>query len=119
MNIIWFLFSFKGRIQRLHYWLFTLVMLIIILVPAYVLFESFSEEANNFVNLMSLIFLWPNLAVQAKRWHDRNKSAFWLLINFVPFIGTLWAIIENGFLAGTTDTNRYGEVYGTVAENQI
>ena len=59
--------------------------------------------------LMFMIWIfWPSIAVQAKRWHDVNKSAWWLLINIVPIIGPLWALIENGFIAGTTGENRYG-----------
>lgn len=66
---------------------------------------------------MSLVLLWPALAIQAKRWHDRDKSAIWILINFVPFIGGLWALIENGFLAGTDGDNHYGS-NPLISENQ-
>jgi len=32
-----------------------------------------------------LALLIPDLAVTTKRWHDRNKSAYWLALN-VPLI---------------------------------
>ena len=51
--------------------------------------------------------LWLNLSVAAKRWHDRGKSGWWMLIGLVPIIG-LWAIIEPGFLRGTEGPNRFG-----------
>ena len=51
---------------------------------------------------------WISLAVQVKRWHDRDKSAWWLLMNFVPFIGAIWVLVECGFLRGTEGQNNYG-----------
>jgi len=108
-NFVWLLFSFKGRINRQPYWFFTLTVLVIILFPAFFVFEVGTEQADNYVNITSIILLWPNLAVQAKRWHDRDKSAWWLLINLVPLIGGIWALIENGFLPGTESENRFGQ----------
>ena len=48
------------------------------------------------------------MAIQAKRWHDHDKSALWLLINLIPYIGPVWALIENGFKPGTSGANRFG-----------
>jgi len=56
----------------------------------------------------ALAGLWIGLAIAAKRWHDRNKSAWWILIVFVPVVGGLWYLIECGFLKGTTGSNKYG-----------
>ena len=108
MNLIWLLFSFDGRIGREPFWVFTLVTMAIVLIPAFVVFGAGTESADNFVNISSLLLLWPALAIQAKRWHDRNKSAWWILINFIPVIGVLWALVENGFLLGTEGKNNYG-----------
>ena len=58
-----------------------------------------------------LILLAPalvNFAVLAKRWHDRNKSAWWAFIHLVPVIGVLWTFVECGFFKGTTGRNRFG-----------
>jgi hypothetical protein len=69
-----------------------------------------TEDGINFWDISFLIIvLWPSLAIQAKRWHDRNKSALWILINFVPIIGPVWALIENGLLEGEKEKNKYGE----------
>lgn len=108
MNIVWLLFSFDGRISRQPYWLFFSASIALVLIPEFIFFGVDTEAADTFVNIASLVFLWPALAVQAKRWHDRDKSAWWILINFIPFIGPLWALVENGFLAGTAEENRFG-----------
>ena len=58
-----------------------------------------------------LILLAPalvNFAVLAKRWQDRNKSAWWAFIHLVPVIGVLWTFVELGFFRGTTGKNRFG-----------
>lgn len=55
-----------------------------------------------------LVVAYPSVAIQIKRWHDRNKSAGSLLINLIPYIGMLWALIELGFFDGTPGDNRYG-----------
>ena len=107
MNIAWFLFSFNSRIGRGPYWLFTVAIMVVVLGPAVLIFGA-DDTGDHYVDVMSIILLWPSLAVHAKRWHDRDKSAWWLLINLVPVIGFLWALVENGFLAGVDEENRLG-----------
>ena len=60
------------------------------------------------VLLIYIPIIWMSLAVQVKRWHDRNKSGWWVLITLIPIIGSLWALIENGFLAGDDSQNDFG-----------
>jgi uncharacterized membrane protein YhaH (DUF805 family) len=52
--------------------------------------------------------LWPSMAIMVKRWHDRDKRGWWALVVFVPVIGWIWALIENGLLRGTAGANRFG-----------
>lgn len=59
--------------------------------------------------LMNLLVLWPAIATSVKCWHDRDKSGWWVLINLIPVLGTLWVLVENGFLRGTPGPNRFGE----------
>ena len=58
--------------------------------------------------LFGILVTWISIAVGIKRFHDRNKSGVWILIIFVPLIGSLWYLIECGFLKGTTGPNNYG-----------
>lgn len=57
-------------------------------------------------------FLWNTYAVQAKRWHDRDKSGWWSMVGFIPYIGGIWVLVECGFLRGTDGPNRHGEALG-------
>ena len=71
------------------------------------------EQAAVIILLLYLVFgvliTWVSLALQSKRWHDLNKSAWWILIILIPIVGPLWALIELGFLKGAPGRNRFGE----------
>ena len=108
MSLAQLLFSFKGRISRQPYWLFTLALAVVILGPAIFVFGFGTDAADTYVDVSGFVLLWPVLAVQVKRWHDRDKSGWWVLVNLIPIIGFFWSLIENGFLEGTPGANRFG-----------
>jgi len=103
------IFSFEGRISRKPYWIFMLVIFIGSIITTVIDLATTGQETGLTSVIFTLIFLWPALAIQVKRWHDRDKSGWWVLINLFPIIGPIWAIIENGFLPGTEGVNRYGD----------
>nr|WP_228290666.1 MULTISPECIES: DUF805 domain-containing protein [unclassified Pseudoalteromonas] len=106
------LFSFKGRIPRKTYWYSFLGIIVASFVFMFVvaLLTGGNETAISVITLIFYIpLMWVSLAVQVKRWHDRNKSGWWVLIGLVPLIGGIWALIENGFLAGDEAENRFGK----------
>jgi len=105
--------SMNGRINRSKYWLFGVVAFIIIGVIAGFLdgILGLSFEGSPYGPISTIVILamiYPSICIQGKRWHDRNKSAWWILINLVPVIGGLWTLIECGFLRGTVGDNRFG-----------
>ena len=107
------LFSFQGRIGRFEYWMSTLAIFASIIA---LMFLVGMLQLNDSILVVIFIaayipFIWISLAIQAKRWHDRNKSAWWILITFIPVIGAFWALVENGFMSGTDGPNNYG--FGT------
>ena len=102
------LFQFDGRINRGKFWLGVVLIwglqIIIALLVTAVDLGGFS-----LVGWLALIALiWPALAVSIKRWHDRGKSGWWVLIGLVPLIGFWWVLIECGFLQGDSGPNEYG-----------
>jgi len=103
------LFSFEGRVNREPYWLFVLFMFIGMSISTVIDIKTTGQDTGFISVIFVLLILWPSLAIQVKRWHDRDKSGWWVLINFIPIIGPIWALVENGFLAGTAGTNRFGE----------
>ncbi|MBM9514724.1 zinc-ribbon domain-containing protein [Desulfogranum marinum] len=111
-NLSWFLFSFDGRIGRQSFW--CAYPIIFFLGLALSVSGEFIKESQNMTGLfiivvLTFLLLWPSLAIQVKRWHDRNKSGNWVLLNLIPIVGSMWVIIELGFLKGTEGNNVYGD----------
>ncbi len=109
-NIDWadLLFSFEGRINRGKFWL---GLAVIYAVPwiFIILGGMLNLDFLYWIGVLAaLVAIWPGLALSIKRWHDRGKSGWWILIGLVPLIGGIWALIETGFLPGTPGTNEYG-----------
>ncbi len=113
-----FLFSFEGRIGRSRYWMFTIAVVVVLGALAVVGGVAVPTDPNAaptgmtgmlmLITVLALAVIWPVLAVQAKRWHDVDKSAWWILIGLVPAIGGLIALVFNGFVGGTPGPNRFG-----------
>ena len=109
-NIDWkdLLLSFDGRINRAKFWIGIAAIWVVLWLLAIVAGAMNSSILWTIFVLLSLLVIWPSLALSIKRWHDRGKSGWWILIGFVPLIGGLWALIETGFLPGTPGPNEYG-----------
>jgi len=57
--------------------------------------------------LLSLALIVPAIAVQVRRFHDQDKSGWFVLINFVPYVGGLVVLVFM-CLEGTRGPNRFG-----------
>jgi uncharacterized membrane protein YhaH (DUF805 family) len=107
------LFSLKGRIGRKTFWLNYLGMMLVFIIMYVGLLSAINGQTDSAAFAIATLLLyvpliWIGLALSVKRWHDRNKSGWWVLINFIPFIGGIWVLIENGCLAGDVESNNYG-----------
>lgn len=108
MGLLKLLFSIDGRISRKPFWIYFLCLPALELLLRYLLKNSDATTLKNADLIFIVVFAYPSLAVQIKRWHDLNKSAGSTLINLIPYVGMFWAFIELGFLDGTPGDNRYG-----------
>ena len=110
------LFSFNDRIRRTNYWLGALgagLAYGVVLGLCFVIMAMGRNGPLGMIGgLLALVvyffLLWTALALQIKRWHDRDKSWVWCFISFIPLVGAIWALIECGFLDGTPGPNKYG-----------
>ena len=101
--------SFEGRINRQPFWIATVILWVISWVVSGIGYGIFGQNVGAAISgIVALILIYPSLAVGVKRWHDRGKSGWWILILLVPIVGALWYLIECGFLRGTDGANRYG-----------
>ena len=103
--------NFDGRISRQPFWIGTLVLWaasIALSILAGIIVGSASTAMMLIQLVIGLAFLVPSLAVAVKRFHDRDKSGWWVLIIFIPLIRFIWYLVELGFLPGTPGPNRFG-----------
>jgi len=131
------LFSFQGRLNRKPYWMTILATVVIFILLIVLVVMMFGEEhlwaVGALLAVLVILYIpliWISLAIGAKRLHDRDKSAWWLLLFYlVPsilstagnhagdmgiilhlasFAITVWAFVELGCLRGTVGPNRFG-----------
>jgi uncharacterized membrane protein YhaH (DUF805 family) len=122
------LFSFKGRIPRKTYWLYSVPLNLAVallfreiysMVEVRVISPSALPRAEDLPGGLPpwpalamiaayLPLLGMKLAVLAKRWHDQNRSASWLILTFIPLVGAVINFLECGLNPGTRGENRYG-----------
>ena len=138
MSMTQFLFAFRGRLNRKPYWMTviaTMAIIVLLLLLALSMIREHRFEFAAFTVVILLILyiplVWIGLAISAKRLHDRDKSAWWLLVFYVlpgilssagnqmedvgfillhtiSFAISVWAFVELGCLRGTPGPNRYG-----------
>jgi uncharacterized membrane protein YhaH (DUF805 family) len=135
-----FLFGAGGRINRAKYWRSVLIYVGAGLMTAVILFAAAGIAAPLFI-VMVLVVLLPwllwGVSLTTERLHDRDKSAWWLVVFYVlpavlgqlanlawfagtagavlqtilalaAFALTIWGFVEIGCLPGTTGSNSYG-----------
>ena len=106
--------DFTGRARRSEYWLFWLFCLILEVVALVIVSVMGGEPSPTNLGLGGLLLcaivlglFVPSLAVTFRRLHDTDRSAWWVLIAFLPFIGGLVLFVFT-VLDGTPGTNRFG-----------
>jgi len=102
------LFSFEGRLRRQDYWGISIALGLLIFMltegvmlavfgPQYSMFSGGLEASNRRVadglpylvqSLIACLGIWPNLAMSAKRAHDRDKSARFI----VTLLVIMWIV---------------------------
>ena len=99
-----FFFSPSGRFGRAKWWLAQLAGLPVVGTFFFLitmLRSATGPQPSSLDLVMSLPFIvlfvllfWMMFCATVKRYHDRNKSGWWYLIQFIPLIGGIWALVE-------------------------
>ena len=101
-------FALRGRISRRTFWLYGVCALLGLGLLGHALLGIAGLSVGLAETVVNLLLLWPAIAVSAKRWQDRDRSPWWVLVNLIPVVGWAWALIDNGFVRGTPGPNRFG-----------
>ena len=97
------LLSFGGRVPRSVFWVVQLITVVIIFF-----INMVTSESPGLRFFLLLVLAVPQTATAVKRYHDRDKSGWWILVSLIPLLGPLWTAVELGFFRGTIGPNRFG-----------
>jgi uncharacterized membrane protein YhaH (DUF805 family) len=99
----------QGRINRLTFLIGAAILYVVDIVLVAIFFATMEHGLiSALIALVAVALMYPALCIAIKRFHDRDKSGWWVLITFVPLIGGVWYIVETFFLPGTVGPNKYG-----------
>jgi uncharacterized membrane protein YhaH (DUF805 family) len=101
-----YLFSAQGRMSRRRFWLTSIPFWTLFWVLFFALESSFGAHSTL---PLSAIFLICAVIICIRRLHDRDKSAWWMLLLLAPVIGPVYIFIELAMLKGTHGENRFGD----------
>jgi len=113
--------DFSGRSRRKEYWMFILGFVIAMVVASIVEgilgMSGMVGGAYGPLTLLLILGLFiPALACQVRRFHDQDKSGWFVLLGLIPLLGGLIVLVFM-CLEGTKGPNRFGEApKGNTAE---
>lgn len=110
MNLTELLFSFKGRIRRLHWWIAALAvgaasgaLTAILEVAAKASGSAIIDPETNAIELTGLFGIallavglantWINFALSVKRLHDRDRTGWWLVMQVVALVVAVFVAV--------------------------
>tara|TARA_X000001036_G_scaffold437943_1_gene484514 strand:+ start:36 stop:443 length:408 start_codon:yes stop_codon:yes gene_type:complete len=86
--------NFEGRARRKEYWMFTLVNSIISFVLGIVEGAISGPEGWVIGTVYALALMIPSIAVTVRRFHDINKSGWWVLgLSLFIVVGWIWGLV--------------------------
>lgn len=107
-------FSFQGRINRRRYLIACISMGVVAIIATGLLTLAMADDGDISLdtftfaaNVVSLVLLYPSLALMAKRCHDLDRSGHFLWLIVIPLIN-LWPTLTLIFARGTESENRFG-----------
>ncbi len=103
-------FTHHGRIGRLRYLAWTLLLSVTTLATAAlisVLIGIASPFGLVLISLAGIALTVVGFQIGARRLHDIGWSGWWLLLTLVPYLGGLFAVVLMA-VPGTAMANRYG-----------
>ena len=114
--------DFSGRSRRKEYWMFMLLFIIVYAVGMALMFAGGfsmdpatgqSQPGATFYLGAALLGIFvlgsfiPALAVQVRRFHDQDKSGWFVLLSLIPYVGGIVVLVFM-CLEGTRGANRFG-----------
>jgi len=100
--------KFDGRVSKNDFWNF-FIGLLAVGVALGILTGALGRAGQIISGLYSLAILLPSLGMYIRRCHDTDKSGMYVLISFIPCIGTILLLMQC-WKEGNPAENEYGPV---------
>lgn len=104
------LFTSTGRIGRLRYLAWQLVLVLLILPIIFLSLKSAAQSPIISLSILaasSLTLAVTSIQINIQRLHDMDRSGWTLLLSLIPVIGSLLPLFL-ALIPGTPETNRFG-----------
>jgi uncharacterized membrane protein YhaH (DUF805 family) len=98
-------FVFQGRLGRMQYFGYGIIWGVILLVIAFISGES--RGAVGLYIVAMIVFAIATLSYGIRRLHDFDKSGWWYLLMFIPYVNVVFGLVLL-FAPGTQGSNSYG-----------
>lgn len=96
--------NFSDRAIRSEYWYWVLFVCLAEVVTSII---DYAIGFQVTTGLLGLAVILPGLAVSVRRLHDLDRTGWWLLLGFIPLIGSIILIVWF-CTRGTPGPNRFG-----------
>lgn len=105
--------DFSGRSRRKEYWMFILGVFIVAIVIGIIegilgINQMVGGVYGPLTTLLLLGVIIPGIAVQVRRFHDQDKSGWFVLLGLIPLLGGIIVLVFM-CLEGTKGPNRFGD----------
>lgn len=107
-------FCFEGRINRKFYITRSLIIAVVVMVLYFIIYAAttdifgiMSDFGMMLTLIVQLVGTVAGISLNIRRFHDFNKSGWWILIFMVPFVN-LYFSIKLLCIRGDVGTNNYG-----------
>ncbi|CAI9008873.1 DUF805 domain-containing protein [Pseudomonas chlororaphis] len=105
-------YTVDGRIGRLHYLAWTLVLILLTtlvggFLTAALVGNGLQVTGMIFLGVVALAFAYLNITISVQRLHDLGWSGWLWLLNLLPFVYAVFPLLL-AVLPGNTGANRYG-----------
>jgi uncharacterized membrane protein YhaH (DUF805 family) len=89
-------FTTKGRTTRYEYWMAWLATFIISFIIGFIMGLSQLDDSTvkTVARVWELINFIPGISITARRYHDINRSGWWMFVPIVNFIFTLLPSVD-------------------------
>ena len=107
-------FCFEGRINRKFYITRSLIIAVVVMVLYFIIYAAttdifgiMSDFGVMLTLIVQLVGTIAGISLNIRRFHDFNKSGWWILIFMVPFVN-LYFSIKLLCIRGDVGANNYG-----------